>query len=1504
MKRLKRILRWVICLTVGTYLAVILLLSLPYFQTQIGQLAANKLSDIIQSKVKVGRVQVSFTGRLIADDLEIWDKQGKTMLQVARAGAKISLLPLIQEGKIQINNALLFGAHAHIYQQQPDSPLNIQFLIDAFQTDTEEKKPLPHISINSILVRHTSLSFDQLWKPETPGRFNPSHLDITELGMSAEVDHLTDDSLNLDLRKLYFKEASGFQLTGASAKVERHNNDIKISDIIATLPHSKVQIPYITFNLATMQAKGDVHTTILPLDVKAFYEPLKAFDQNITANLAFEGDTTGIILQNLCVESEDNALSLELPIVEVNQLINKLPNFFVKVKHLIISPKILSYIQPLAPNLPVEIEPLVNTMGETSVQGDFQWIDYQGKADALLTTKQGQLSLTGSTYGQRIKGKISTDGFNIGNLLIALQKNSSYPSDTIPIIGNVALTVESDLVLPESLLTLPSSSNKQGTNSVLKNIAPQLPVASSDIKQWLKIMPKGKINLNVREAMVNHYNYQNVHAAILRQGEKIDIQVSANDPSISADFKGNAILTSQDNTLQGLLDIEKFRPQDLHLTKEGIQDVRTKVGIDLRGSEWEELTGDISVPHVILTDEKGTFTLSSIQLQSNTHDGTRNIILSSPYLRADVRGAFTWPDLISFAQQTIHSWIPGIVDAPKHEAKDCQAHLTCSVIDPSPLERIAGIPIHLDNGPLNLQASIKSSEGIMNVEANAPCISFGEQDILNFKFDSQSRYDVMNTQLSIGRMMKNNLVDFNFDIEARNQLLTTRFNWDDHLPHVTKGSLALRGNFLRRDGQLSIDGEVLPTSFQVSDTVWNVRPTHLTFHNGILNVENFRVVMEDDDRWLLVKGKASKSAKDTLFVDVRGIELGYIFDFMHVKPVHMGGLVTGNLYGIHLFDQPEAHGHITVPHLFLNSGHLGYCDATLAWGVQPGNLDLDAHVKDEANNSWIEGKGWLHLIKDPYEALDLHFDTQRANLYLINRYTNGIMEDLQGRATGHLDVYGTFADVNLTGEAIVNEGAVTIPSTNVRYHLVDQPIKMYTDGVELKFTGFDPQGGPGIEGHQAQLDGRINYRYFRDMTFNFKVKGDNILAYNFPDFGDMPFCGIVYGSGEVDISGAEGQTTIDLHARPAAGTQITYKVEAPTTLTQTKFITFVDHNKKVLQEENEKDQEKKEEKPSGDMFINFDLDINPEAELKLLMDASTGDYISLFGNARLRANYYNKGDLRMYGTYRVDHGTYRMSFQDVIRKDFQFRKDGTIVFGGDPYQADLGLQAIYTVPSVSLNDLSARGTFSNSNVRVNCIMNLGGKALAPRITFDFDIPNVNEDELRMVRSLISTEEERNLQVIYLLGIGRFYTYNYTDAQQQSSTAMNSLLSSTLSGQLNQMFSTLMGSNQNWNIGANLSTGETGWNDMDVEGILSGRLLNNRLLINGNFGYRDNPVAASNFIGDFDLQWILNKRGNFILKAYSETNDRYFTKSALTTQGVGLLLKKDFIRWTDLFKFKK
>ena len=164
----------------------------------------------------------------------------------------------------------------------------------------------------------------------------------------------------------------------------------------------------------------------------------------------------------------------------------------------------------------------------------------------------------------------------------------------------------------------------------------------------------------------------------------------------------------------------------------------------------------------------------------------------------------------------------------------------------------------------------------------------------------------------------------------------------------------------------------------------------------------------------------------------------------------------------------------------------------------------------------------------------------------------------------------------------------------------------------------------------------------------------------------------------------------------------------------------------------------------------------------------------------------------------------------------------------------------------------------------------------------------------------------NQQVLYLLTIGRFYhqssNNSYLDKnnqQSQTSLAMQSLLSGTLSQQINNVLSSVV-NNTNWNFGANISTGDEGWNNAEYEGLLSGRLFNNRLLINGQFGYRDNPNATTSFIGDFDIRYLLFASGNLAIKVYNQTNDRYFTRNSLNTQGLGFIMKKDFNGWRDLF----
>lgn len=74
--------------------------------------------------------------------------------------------------------------------------------------------------------------------------------------------------------------------------------------------------------------------------------------------------------------------------------------------------------------------------------------------------------------------------------------------------------------------------------------------------------------------------------------------------------------------------------------------------------------------------------------------------------------------------------------------------------------------------------------------------------------------------------------------------------------------------------------------------------------------------------------------------------------------------------------------------------------------------------------------------------------------------------------------------------------------------------------------------------------------------------------------------------------------------------------------------------------------------------------------------------------------------------------------QEVIRKDFVIKNGSTITFNGAPLDANLDIQASYTVNSASLNDLipeESSSIIQQPNVKVNCIMNLSGILVRPTI---------------------------------------------------------------------------------------------------------------------------------------------------------------------------------------------
>ncbi|MEI3118380.1 MAG: hypothetical protein V8T12_05790 [Parabacteroides johnsonii] len=65
---------------------------------------------------------------------------------------------------------------------------------------------------NSILIRRGNFRYDVKSAASTPGKFNAKHIDIQNLSAKISLKAFNKDSLNANIKKMSFDEASGFDL--------------------------------------------------------------------------------------------------------------------------------------------------------------------------------------------------------------------------------------------------------------------------------------------------------------------------------------------------------------------------------------------------------------------------------------------------------------------------------------------------------------------------------------------------------------------------------------------------------------------------------------------------------------------------------------------------------------------------------------------------------------------------------------------------------------------------------------------------------------------------------------------------------------------------------------------------------------------------------------------------------------------------------------------------------------------------------------------------------------------------------------------------------------------------------------------------------------------------------------------------------------------------------------------------------------------------------------------
>ena len=1428
---------------------------------------ADELSEVLKTKVVIGRINMGLLNRIIIDDVLLDDQSGQEMLKVTRLSAKFDIVPFFK-GKISISSVQLFGFNINLRKETPDTPPNFKFVLDAFASkDTVKKESSLDLRINSILIRRGRMSYHVLSEEETPGKFNAKHIQLQNIIANISLKALSKDSVNLGIKRLSLDEKmSGFSLKKMSLKLVANNKQTSIDNFAIELPKTSLKMDTIHLVYDSLQAfehfAEEVHFSFRTLpsqitlkDISPFVPVLSHFKEPITLDMEVKGTVDQLNCSHLEIVSEEQQFRLRGD-VSLQDLSHPQDAYvYGTLSELSANTRGVGFlVRNLNPDYN-GVPPILERLGNISFRGEIS-----GYFTDLVTYGQLRTSL----------GDVKTD----------LKLSADKSKGLFAYSGAVKTT---DFKLGELL-----------ANEQLGEITFNLDVHGRHITNQ---RPTVELKGLIASIDYSRYRYENITLDGEYKRGGFNGKVALDDPNGSVYLNGDVNVTSKVPTFNFLAVVHKVRPHDLNLTtKYADAEFSLKLRANFTGGSIEEMIGEINVDSLEFTAPDKEYFMKNMNIRATKKNDENQLKLTSEFLTADVEGKFQYHTLPASILNIMRKYIPSLILSPK---KEFETHnnfqFDIHIYNTDILSTIFDIPLTIYTHS-TLKGYFNDPLQRLRVEGYFPRLQY------------KNPADHIRALVRMTNLKKKGAVNLSLDAQAKDDNVSTTLNWGNNAAVTYSGQLAAVAKFLRTEGEkplLKATVDVKPTDVILNDTLWKIHPSQVVMDSGKVDVNNF--YFSHQDRYVRINGRLSDNPEDSVKVDLKDINMGYVFDIANISDdVNFEGDATGTAYACGVLKKPVMNTRLFIKNFSLNQGRLGDLDIYGEWDNENRGIRLDAFIQDIAPSP-SHVTGIIYPLK-PESGLDLNIEANELNLKFLEHYMRSIANDIKGRGTGKVHFYGKFKGLNLDG-AVMTDASMNFDILNTHFAIKDT-IHLAPDG--LTFNNIHISD---MEGHTGKLNGYLHYKHFKNLNYRFEIQADNMLVMNTKESADMPFYGTVYGTGNVMLSGNAAQgLEVNAAMTTNRNTTFTYINGSVASATSNQFIKFVDKTpRRTIQDSvqiisyydqiQQKRQAETEEQKT-DIRLNILVDATPDATMRIIMDPVAGDYISGKGTGNIRTEFYNKGDVKMFGNYRINQGVYKFSLQEVIRKDFLIKDGSTITFNGAPLDANMDIQASYTVNSASLNDLmpDASSIIQQPNVRVNCIMNLSGMLVRPTIKLGIELPNERDEVQTLVRNYISTEEQMNMQILYLLGIGKFYTEDARN-NNQNSNVMSSVLSSTLSGQLNNALSQVFETN-NWNIGTNLSTGDKGWTDMEVEGILSGQLLNNRLLINGNFGYRDNPMANTNFVGDFEAEWLINRSGDIRLKAYNETNDRYYTKTNLTTQGVGIMYKKDFNKWSDLFFWNK
>ena len=1432
------------------------LIRFSFVQTKITKQFTTYLSKEINSDIQVGKVSLSNFTNLHLNQIFIPDLNGDTILFVPKVEIDIQDINWLDR-KFNIDQVIFKDAKIILKKNPGKDKYEVEFLLNSFEKNQRQSKDY-QLLISQFKIENSQFSHFSKSENIKSQNIDIQYFSIFNLNILLNSISLDNNLLTTKISELQFDHEKGFCISSFNA-------DLHLDSTKFNLVNLNLRTPNSTFNTDSIR---------LNLDFKDDFIQLKNIETNLSSidyNLFFKNPLDTSFKLNFNTNFSWSSNSLKLNDLSLNYLNSYIKGDF-QIKDFP-NENLVSYFFNLKSNT-ILVSDLI------SIQKNKNFKIPPLALKQLNKINNFQIKISGNGNSKDVKSKLEFVS-SIGEIVGDLHFFRNTSSDIY-----YHFNIDAEKITGISLL------DNKGDESFNAHFVIE---GKGLYKQDLDL----KINGYLSDFTINNYKYDDVNISGEFKNKSFVGQMELLDEFIHLDFNGNIDLNKPETEFDFSMDVKDAYLGEIGLLVNHPQSIVSfKTYLNGFGNNWKEFTGFINMEDVFFTENGETYDFGNIEFDSQSNNYYHNLNLNSDFISLNISGDFKFDQLSNDLNYLYSTIFPNLSESLDYFPSKQHLELDLKIRDFSKLSSVF-IPLLDVAKATELKFSINGHKELLDFSFNSKNIKYDNFILNNINFSVNDPKDIyldsnLKFVLSVEDFINNQVVNFqNIELKssAKNNTVVTSLDWNNN-DSISLGRLSSVID-IKSSEMIFANIEELYL-YDSSVGYWNIEgnPT-IKFMDDKYSMDS--ILLSNTNQSVILNGVIGPEVIDSLSLEIQDFQLSslpFLLDFNNENTT-MEGILNAQINFQSLLTNPQLFNEFNIKNFNFNFFPIGDVNFHSLWEESTGKFILNGGLVNENKHPEIKLIDcYFYPNNDKNKKLSGMIKFDSTNIDFLSPFLpNNVLSNLQGLLIGDLSLSGDWFSPKFNGVLSVNNAGLKLTEYDSRFE-INGNLLVKDDAIEIDNGIFsDELNNAGI------ITGKYHHDNFIDYSLNISLEIDEPIMVMNNSFSENPYYyGKVFMTGSADIKyDSIENLSIYVNAITEKSTNLSIPLFGSSEVVLHDFITFVnkDTNRIVISEKPIVSKEK--------MNIDIDLEITDEAEVLLIFDDLVGGEMKASGQGNIQLNIDQNYDLTMYGNYVINKGEYVFTLKEFVNKKFDLKKGGSLTWLGNPYNAKIDLSARYPLRTSLFNIMPEieRENWKHKSL-VDVDIKLENNLMNPDIKFSIDVPNGNESVKTALKRVLSNSEELNKQVFSLLILNQFITPNHLNLGDNVKSYDIST-SEVLSNQLGNMISSFT---DEFDIGFNYTLGNQLSNE-ELSVAMSTQQFNDRLSVETNLGMSQSNSISQNpnsFIGDVNVEYKLNSKGNIRVHAYNQSNEYDLSNQNQSnyTQGFGLFYKQSFDSLGELF----